>query len=252
MQLVMQSLIRSIRLMLMYAPLTMALLQFMPLQASADDAAGVQQSASEPVTGTDKDSGTGTEAAQATAPVVSVPLVNVMMSTALGNITVAIDPQHAPITAANFLRYVDDKRFDGITFYRAVKIGDSGQYGLVQGGLRNSPKKIFPPIAHESTTQTGLSHLNGAISMARLAPGSAQADFFIVMGDVVTLDARPDAPGDNLGYAVFGRVVEGMDIIKQMVELPRSDTAKSEAMKGQMLAEPVVIHTVRRVTEQAH
>ncbi len=234
----MQSLITPTRLMWLYV--SVALWAFMPLRASAsadDGATGVQQ---QPAT---------QQAADAqVAPVAAEPVM-VVMATALGNITMAIDIQHAPVTAANFLRYVDAKRFDGITFYRAVKIGDSGDYGLAQAGLRGNPKKIYPPIAHEPTTQTGLSHLNGAVSMARLAPGSAQADFFIVLGDVVGLDARPDAPGDNQGYAVFGRVVDGMDIVKQLLDRPRSETASSEAMKGQMLAEPVVVSTVRRVTQ---
>lgn len=189
-------------------------------------------------------------AATESSSAASVPrLDKVVMHTALGDITLVIDTEHAPVTAANFLRYVDAKRFDGITFYRAVKIGDTGDYGLVQAGLRGNPKKIYPPIAHEPTTQTGLSHLSGAVSMARLAPGSAQADFFIVLGDVVGLDARPDAPGDNQGYAVFGRVVDGMEIVKQILERPRSETANSEAMKGQMLAEPIAISTVRRVVQ---
>ena len=189
------------------------------------------------------------ELAPEVAPQATPRTDKVVMHTALGDITLMIETERAPVTAANFLHYVDTKRFDGITFYRAVKMGDSGDYGLAQAGLRGNPKKLFPAIAHEPTTQTGLSHLNGAISMARLAPGSAQADFFIVVGDVVGLDARPDAPGDNLGYAVFGRVIDGMDIIKQMLEKPRSETAASEAMKGQMLAEPVLINTVRRITE---
>jgi len=173
------------------------------------------------------------------------------MKTSLGNLVVALETERAPITSRNFLRYVDQKRFDGIGFYRAFKIGDSGDYGLVQAGLHGDPKKVLKPIAHESTTMTGLSHVSGAISMARLAPGTATAEFFIVLGDLSDLDAKPlaDPPPkgkDNLGYAVFGRVIDGMEVVRAILERPRS-TAGEGVMKGQMLKEPVKILSVRRV-----
>jgi len=89
-----------------------------------------------------------------------------------------LEKERAPVTTANFLKYVDLKRYDGIGFYRSMKI--DGGYGLIQAGIRNDIKKWLPPIKHESTTQTGLSHLDGTISMAREAPGTAVSDFFIV------------------------------------------------------------------------
>jgi len=183
----------------------------------------------------------------ATAP----ETVKVAMQTTLGTITVAIEKQRAPITAGNFLAYVDQKRFDGSNFYRAVKIGDNDDYGMVQGGLRGDPKRVFKPIPHEPTNKTGLSHVNGAISMARADPGTATADFFIVIGDLPALDAHPESDAaketDRVGYAVFGNVIAGMEVVKKILQQPRSETAGEGAMKGQMLASPVKIINVRRV-----
>ena len=178
------------------------------------------------------------------APESAPALVDVVLHTALGDIHLALEKDRAPISTANFLRYVDQKRLDNTTFYRAVKISEDGKYGLLQGGLKGNPKLAFKPIAHEPTRATGLSHLDGAISMARTAPGTATADFFIVVGDLTSLDAKAD--GSDPGYAMFGRVTSGMDIVHQMLELPRSAEAGDGSMKGQMLAEPVKILTVRR------
>ncbi len=184
----------------------------------------------------------GEEVAQPPAPVPAV--VNVVMHTALGDIRIALEKDRAPITANNFLRYVDLKRFDGINFYRAVKIDEEGRYGLVQGGLRGNSKLVLKPIAHEPPATTGLSHLDGAISMAQSRPGTAQADFFFVIGDLKDLDGKgtPESPG----YAVFGRVTEGMDVVRAIMVLPRSEDAGDGSMKGQMLASPVKILTIRR------
>ena len=179
-------------------------------------------------------------AAEAAAPAT----VKVVLNTSQGEIVLALESERAPITAGNFLRYVDQKRLDGSEFYRAVALGDDGQYGLIQGGLRGNPKRVLKPIAHEPTTVTGLSHLNGAISMARADPGTATADFFIVIGDLVAWDAQPN--GGDPGYAVFGHVVDGMDVVHAILCLPVSPTAGEGAMKGQMLANPVKILTARR------
>jgi peptidyl-prolyl cis-trans isomerase A (cyclophilin A) len=170
--------------------------------------------------------------------------VKVVLKTSLGDIVLAVETERAPVTAANFLRYVDQKRLDGSEFYRSMAVGDDGQYGLIQGGLRGNPKRVLKPIAHEPTSVTGLSHVNGAISMARAAPGTATADFFIVFGDLVSLDAQPN--GGDPGYAVFGHVVDGMDVVHAIFGQPRSSTAGEGVMKGQMLAMPVKILTARR------
>ncbi|HXC59779.1 MAG TPA: peptidylprolyl isomerase [Steroidobacteraceae bacterium] len=182
--------------------------------------------------------------ASAPAPESAPSLVDVVLHTTLGDIRFALEKDRAPISTANFLRYVDQKRLDNTTFYRAVKISEDGKYGLLQGGLKGNPKLAFKPIAHEPTSATGLSHLDGAISMARTNPGTATADFFIVIGDLTSLDAKAD--GSDPGYAMFGRVTSGMDLVHQMLELPRSAEAGDGSMKGQMLAEPVKILTVRR------
>ncbi len=175
--------------------------------------------------------------------------VKVALQTSLGPILLLIEKERAPITAGNFLRYVDQKRLDGIGFYRAVKMGDTGEYGLAQAGVRGDPKRVLKPIAHEPTTVTGLTHVSGAISMARLAPGTATMEFFIVLGNLPAMDAQPDTQpvqGDNLGYAVFGRVIEGMEVVRAILEQPRSATAGEGVMQGQMLETQVKILTARR------
>jgi peptidyl-prolyl cis-trans isomerase A (cyclophilin A) len=170
--------------------------------------------------------------------------VRVVLQTAAGAITLELEAERAPLTTTNFLRYVDQKRLDGATFYRATEVG--GGLGLVQGGVRSDPKRSFPPVAHEPTTKTGLSHVDGAISMARHAPGSATGDFFIMVGASPSMDADPSQPGDNLGFAVFGRVVDGMDVVRQILTSPKSPTEGEGVMKGQMLAAPVRILSARR------
>lgn len=173
--------------------------------------------------------------------------VLVKMDTADGPIILELETERAPVTSANFLKYVDQKKFDGTTFYRAYNVpGYPGSLGLIQGGAKSDPKRMLPAIAHEPTTKTGLSHKEGAISMARGTPGSAQGDFFIIIGDLPSLDANPAAQGDNQGFAVFGRVVEGMDVVKKILAAPVSTTEGVGAMKGQMIERPVPIRYARR------
>lgn len=170
--------------------------------------------------------------------------VRVALDTGAGRIIVAVHAAKAPVTARNFLRYVDQKRLDGAAFYRGV---GSADYGFVQGGAQNAPARVLPPIVHEPTTQTGLTHDDGAISMARYAPGSATGDFFIVLGKMPSMDAHPEAAGDNQGFAVFAHVVEGMDVVRAILAAPKSPTAGEGVMKGQMLEQPVSILTARRL-----
>jgi len=171
----------------------------------------------------------------------------VALATPLGRIVVGLEAKRAPITAANFLKYVDRRLYDGASFYRASRPPGSAadDFGLVQGGLQNDPKKVLPPIAHESTLKTGLSHVDGTISMGRHAPGSAQADWFICLGDQTYLDADPKDP-KTPGFAAFGRVTEGMEILKQILVMPVDPRKGEGAMKGEMLAKPVPILTARR------
>ena len=170
--------------------------------------------------------------------------VKVVLDTSAGRIVVALHPGKAPVTAGNFLRYVDQKRFDGTSFYRSV---GNATYGFIQGGTQNDPKRILPPIRHEPTSQTGLVHDEGALSMARYAPGSANGDFFIVLGRMPAMDAHPEAAGDNQGFAVFAHVIEGMDVVRAILAGPKSPTLGEGVMKGQMLDMPVRIVTARRL-----
>lgn len=184
-----------------------------------------------------------------TAPPAPTSDPEVVLHMAEGDVVLALDPTHAPLTTANFLRYVDQKRLDGVTFYRTMKLGDG--IGLIQGGARGDPKRVLPPVAHEPTTQTGLSHGEGAISMARYEPGSATSDFFITASAMPSLDADPAQSGDNAGFAVFGHVASGMDVVKRILDAPTSPTEGEGVMKGQMLAPPIVILTARRVGQPA-
>ena len=174
------------------------------------------------------------------------PPVRVSLTTTEGAIVLELYPDKAPITVANFLRYVDAHHFDGSSFYRANRPAGVTDFGLLQGGLQNDPRKLFKPIPHESTTKTGILHKDGVISMGRLAPGTATADFFICVGDQSYLDADPKAEGDNKGFAAFGRVVEGMDVVKKILAMPVSPTAGLGAMKGTMLKRSIPILKARR------
>ena len=171
-------------------------------------------------------------------------LVKVALETEAGRIVLELDKGRAPVTAGNFLRYVDSKRLDGINFYRAMKLWDGA--GLVQAGVRDGAK-LFPPIKHEPTNETGLRHDDGTISMARGDPGSAQGDFFIIIGKVEGFDAGTK-DGDGLGYAAFGRVIEGMDVVKALLAAPISATRGAEhGMQGQILEKPVKIVKAARL-----
>ncbi|WP_121114458.1 peptidylprolyl isomerase [Croceibacterium ferulae] len=181
-------------------------------------------------------------------------LTEVILQTTQGPITVALETERAPLTAGNFLAYVDSGKFDGTVFYRAMRL-DWGEQpnGLIQGGTQNDPDRILPPVAHERTSDTGVLHTVGAISMARLEPGSATGDFSIMLSPQPGLDADPasDDPELREGYAAFGHVTAGMDVVRAIFDAP-VDPAKGEGwMKGQMLAEPVRIVTARRVEAAA-
>jgi peptidyl-prolyl cis-trans isomerase A (cyclophilin A) len=183
-------------------------------------------------------------AQQAEAPTPAV--VKVRLDTSEGPILLALEKERAPLTTANFLKYVDQKKLDGTGFYRALTFPGRPDLGLIQGGAKSDPKRMLPPIPHEPTSKTGLTHNDGAISMARGAPGTAQADFFIIIGGLPGLDANPAQAGDNQGYAVFGHVEDGMDVVKKILAAPVSATAGEGAMKGQMIEKPVLIKAARR------
>lgn len=174
------------------------------------------------------------------APAAQEDLVPVALDTSLGRIVIALDRGRAPITTANFLHYVDTHRLDGESFYRAMHMPDpkGGTGGLIQGGVRSDSRKLFPPIADEPTSKTGLKNVAGSIVMARNAPNTARADFFILLSDTPGFDAGSD-PNDPNGFPVFGHVIEGMDVARKILDAPTSPTKGEGIMKGQML-EPVV------------
>jgi len=182
------------------------------------------------------------------APAAQEDLVPVAIDTSLGRIVVALDRGHAPITTANFLHYVDTHRYDGQNFYRAMHMDDGrgGDGGLIQGGVTTDARKLYPPIAHEPTTQTGLHNVAGAISMANGGAGTARSDFFILLSDMPGLDANGPG-GDATGFAAFGRVTEGMDVVKKIWAAPVSATKGEGAMRGQMLEPKIQIISARRV-----
>ncbi|MHB8284691.1 MAG: peptidylprolyl isomerase [Caulobacteraceae bacterium] len=176
----------------------------------------------------------------------AVGSVKVALQTGRGLIVLELRPDKAPLTAANFLRYVDTHRFDSSSFYRASRAPGAPTVGLIEGGLQNDLSKLLPPVAHESTLTTGLRHEDGTVSMARDAPGSATADFFICSGPAAYLDARPGAPGDNAGYAAFGQVVQGMEVVRTILELPTTGVARNPMMQGQILDPTVPILSAKR------
>jgi peptidyl-prolyl cis-trans isomerase A (cyclophilin A) len=178
-------------------------------------------------------------------PAPASQLVRVAFETSAGRIVVDVDKGKAPVTAGNFLRYVDNGRFNGESFYRAMPY-TAGE-GLIQGGITSDAAKLYPAIRHEPTSQTGLKHVAGTLSVARGAPGSARADFFILTTDIPGFDADPAREGDNAGYAAFGQVVEGMDVVRKIFAMPTSPTKGEGILKGQMLDPVVKITKAARV-----
>lgn len=190
------------------------------------------------------------KAEEAPAPAAPSETARVAMVTEMGTITLDLDKARAPVTTANFLRYVDAKRFDGIVFYRVMRLAWGQQpNGLIQAGIQGNPQRAYPPIAHEPTSATGILHKAGAISMARFAPGTATGDFSILLSDIPGLDANPDTPDadSGAGFAAFGHVVEGMDVVRRIYDVPLSPTKGEGFLKGQMIENPVKVLTVRRV-----
>ena len=180
------------------------------------------------------------QAPPATAPAPKADLVPVAIQTEKGRIVIALDRGRAPLTTANFLAYVESGKFDGESFYRAMPYGTGG---LIQGGIRSDARKLYAPIAHEPTTATGIHNSAGAISMANAGPGTARADFFILASDMPSLDATPSEPG----FATFGHVTEGMDVVKAILAAPVSATKGEGVMRGQMLDPVVKIIKAERV-----
>ncbi|MBN2280261.1 MAG: alpha/beta fold hydrolase [Candidatus Marinimicrobia bacterium] len=164
----------------------------------------------------------------------------IRMETELGNIIIEADTVRAPITAKNFLRYIDERRFQGACFYRVVTPDNQPDNNIkievIQGGIPDEASLLrLPPIPHETTEQTGLFHKDGTVSMARLGPGTADAEFFICINDQPELDFGGKRNPDGQGFAAFGQVIEGMDVARSIQQGPA---------KGQMLLQPVKIFSI--------
>ena len=174
--------------------------------------------------------------------------VEIIMSTTEGDIVIELAMQDAPITASNFLSLVDEGHLDGATFYRTVyPDNDNGTppISVIQGGLGEA-SEAFETIAHETTDKTGIMHKDGTVSMARGGPGTASTEFFICIGDQPALDFGASRNTDQLGFAAFGRVVDGMEVVKAIHNSPSDTPVGDDYFKGQILADPVLIERVTR------
>lgn len=165
--------------------------------------------------------------------------VRVRLDTANGPIVLALDRRHAPATTANFLRYVDDGRFDGVSFYRTARNRKAPQFGFIQSGIRTDARRFLDMIPHESTRKTGIRHLDMTISMARKGPpGSANGNFFITVGAQPSMDWTPANPG----YAAFGRVVGGQATVKRILA-----ERTGGQMNGTLMLKPVRVERAVRL-----
>lgn len=155
--------------------------------------------------------------------------VRVRIVTDSGAITVELAPDKAPVTVANFLRYVDDKRYDGGSFYRAVTLQNQlpadkqPQIEVIQGGIDADSSKRLPPITHETNDRSGIKHTDGVISMARGAPGSATSEFFFVINNQPALDFGGKRNPDGQGFAAFGHVIDGMNVVRAIQRMPSAN-----------------------------
>ncbi len=172
----------------------------------------------------------------------------VRIATPLGDIVVVVDATHAPVSAANFLRYVDQGFYDGGVFHRTVTLANQPDNAVkievIQAGINPARhSEEFPPIALERTTVSGLKHVAGVISMARDGPDTASSDFFICVTDQPSLDFGGARNPDGQGFAAFGHVVSGMEVVRRIQE--------SKA-NSQTLTPPVAIRSIRREPQSAH
>lgn len=181
--------------------------------------------------------------------------VALIMETSLGPVAIDVYPEQAPTTAGNFLQYVKNEHYDGGAFYRTVTPDNDNNplaINVIQGGMNPSMSADFeaplPPVAHEGTGATGLRHDDGALSMARFTPGTAQSEFFISIGDNPALDEGGLRNPDGLGFAVFGKVTDGMEIIRAIHQMPATGPAPDPYVEGQVLEPAVEIVSIRRAS----
>ncbi|GMV23048.1 MAG: hypothetical protein AMXMBFR57_29970 [Acidimicrobiia bacterium] len=172
------------------------------------------------------------------------------MMTSMGEFTMAVDTARAPVTAANFLRYVDARLYDGGRFHRATRNDNytpappkRPMMHIIQGGINPTRRSEgFDPIALERTSVTGIRHTAGTVSMARSGPDSATSDFFVLLDDQPSLDFGGGRFDDGQGAAAFGRIISGLDVVRRI---------QQEPVSGQNLAPPVTIIAARRVPAAA-
>ncbi len=169
--------------------------------------------------------------------------VRVIMETELGDIVIEVDAAHAPATAANFLKYVDAGLYDGGRFHRTVRPDNQRdktvKIAVIQGAANDARQPAFlPPVALERTSVTGLSHKDGTVSMARGGVDTATHEFFVCVGDQPELDFGGRRNPDGQGFAAFGRVVRGMDVVRRL---------QMTTAEGEKLTPPMKIVRVRRV-----
>jgi peptidyl-prolyl cis-trans isomerase A (cyclophilin A) len=176
----------------------------------------------------------------------------VRIDTEAGAITILLYPEKAPGTVANFLRYVDDKQYDGAKFYRVVRLDNQAtspvKIEVIQGGLQTDSTRMFPPIPQETTAKTGLKHLDGTLSMARGTPDSGASEFFICINAQPELDFGGKRNPDGQGFAAFGQVISGMDVVRKIQAGETGQPGPTNAYSNplQLLRKPVLIRTIKR------
>ena len=175
----------------------------------------------------------------------------VRVQTELGDIVLELDLKRAPATTANFLKYVDAGHYDGGTFHRTVKLDNQPESAVkievIQAGVAaDKAKQGFPSITLERTNVTGLLHQDGVVSMARSTPDSATSGWFITINDQPSLDFGGARNPDGQGFAAFGRVVSGMEVVRKIQAAP-SSTNMSTNVEAQRLTPPIKILKVARV-----
>ena len=162
--------------------------------------------------------------------------IPISMETELGSIQMVLYPDRAPITVSNFLRYVDENRYKDFHFYRVVHMENQPdndvKIGVIQGGLGFDKHPMeLPTILHETTDKTGIRHLNGTLSMARLEPGTASSEIFICINDQPELDFGGKRNPDGQGFAAFGKVISGMDVVRKIQLLPETNQILDKVVK---------------------
>jgi peptidyl-prolyl cis-trans isomerase A (cyclophilin A) len=178
--------------------------------------------------------------------------VRVRVQTELGDIVIEVDPIKAPLTTANFLKYVDGGHYDGGMFHRTVKLDNQPEstvkIEVIQAGVDpDRAKEGFAAIPLERTSVTGILHKDGVVSMARGAPDSATSGWFICINDQPSLDFGGNRNPDGQGFAAFGRVVTGMDVVRKIQASP-SSTNRTTNTEAQRLTPAIKILKVARVT----